>query len=656
MTTFYNLLSHFNIINPLWFHILELIENEIKDEDDKDINLNLFSIYFSLIDDGNCCISLNEKKLYDKWKMKLDGIDTSNMNSSDKNRYDELYSSLNIIKDTNLKNLEKSNVISRSVNDKTIFITENDYLYLRKYYLAKKGIKESIDRLFNVKFDNNIVIDFNSYLDKNHQLSNGQSEVISKGLNNNLVVTGGPGTGKTTSVLYVLLSILANDDDYNIYLAAAAGKAAGRMKDSLKDGINGLLKNNNFDKEPKLKKAMDIISGILSDDHKVEEFTIHRLLSVDVNTKRFKYNKTNQFPDNSIFVIDEASMIDLCLFNNLLASIPTGARVFILGDKNQLPSVDVGAVFSELLDYLTLDKKAEIKENQRFKSDSEVNILAEIIRNQQNVNLTDTDFRDSKAFKIEEVVEKEFPVFYYKLDGNSSLQKESINIVLKKWKDHFFKNIVSETKDLDKDNITEKELKDLFNKYTFLSKIISAENDGIRGVNTINCSLKKMIYTTEVVKSIKDTAISNNYVGQLMMVNKNNRSLDLYNGDIGMLVTFKNDKTLYFMINKKTSLDLSGNRETDKIFKIGDYVFYPFRLITLSDIDLAYAITVHKSQGSDYQSILVILPTNLTNPLLNNQIVYTAITRTKGNTYVLSNLDCLKKAISYKLERDTNIC
>ena len=117
----------------------------------------------------------------------------------------------------------------------------------------------------------------------------------------------------------------------------------------------------------------------------------------------------------------------------------------------------------------------------------------------------------------------------------------------------------------------------------------------------------------------------------LMMINQNNKQLDLYNGDSGILVTFKDDNTLYFMVRKATNLVTENGKEKDKIFKLGDYTFYPFRLITRSEIDLSYAITIHKSQGSDYKNILVILPTTKGHPLLNRQIVYTAITRTKGN-------------------------
>ena len=93
----------------------------------------------------------------------------------------------------------------------------------------------------------------------------------------------------------------------------------------------------------------------------------------------------------------------------------------------------------------------------------------------------------------------------------------------------------------------------------------------------------------------------------------------------------------------------------DRIFKIGEYIFYPLRLIDTKDITLAFSITIHKSQGSDYKNILIVLPSRAHHPLLNRQILYTALTRTKGNTYIYSSFDRLKEAKENLLERDTNI-
>ncbi|MCR4561671.1 MAG: ATP-dependent RecD-like DNA helicase, partial [Bacilli bacterium] len=112
---------------------------------------------------------------------------------------------------------------------------------------------------------------------------------------------------------------------------------------------------------------------------------------------------------------------------------------------------------------------------------------------------------------------------------------------------------------------------------------------------------------------------------------------------------------LYFMVKKKSKVFTVDKKYDDRIFKLGDFLFYPIRLIATDEIDLAYAITIHKSQGSDYANILVILPSKSGHPLLNRQIVYTAITRTKGATYILSSPKLLEQAKGFVLKRDTNI-
>ena len=143
------------------------------------------------------------------------------------------------------------------------------------------------------------------------------------------------------------------------------------------------------------------------------------------------------------------------------------------------------------------------------------------------------------------------------------------------------------------------------------------------------------------------------------MINKNNPILDLYNGDSGVLMTFDGDETLYFMIEKKSAITDVGSKKKDDIFALSVnnriFTFYPLRMITEADFDLAYAITIHKSQGSDFKNIFVILPTLEGHPLLTKQIVYTAVTRSKGITYILSNQDRLLEAQANFDKRDTNI-
>lgn len=644
---FYELLKKVNLITPIWKYELDLISNEIKNEKNKDYYLIIFAIYFSLVNSGNICISLDKDILSNKWNKQVLGSlkleedkDDFDLNIFDeiKNISNEAFNYLNEINNLNVVGINH------------IFEKEDGYLYLKKYNHARVGIIKSIDRLFNIEFKNENKFKLNDIYKKGFSLNEEQEKIVKEGLNKNLIITGGPGTGKTTTILFILLNLLANNLNYNIYLAAASGKAAGNMNDSIKGSLN--LISDDF-----INSHQDIINkikGSVSDEEqKIEEFTIHRLLCNDFNTQKFKYNENNQFENNSIFIIDEASMIDVNIFNSLLNAIPTNARLFILGDKNQLPSVEAGAVFSDLLNKLK-NNKIELVTSQRFKEGSPIDLLAKKVNNGLDLELNESDFKNYKEFEVLEFNKGTYLLNYYNNDGN----KEIIPSMVSKWVKNFYQDndIISASNELDKDNISSNELNEIF-KFTTFSKIISAENNGPRGVNTINYLVKKLIYKKDkLTKNIINKSLNNHYAGEPMMINKNNKALDLYNGDCGILVTFKNDDTLYFMVNKeKTKLNLSGERKKDNIFKIDNYIFYPFRLISANEIDLAYAITVHKSQGSGYENIFVILPITKGHPLLNRQIVYTAITRTKGNTYILSNLEMLNEAKSTELQRDTNV-
>ena len=140
------------------------------------------------------------------------------------------------------------------------------------------------------------------------------------------------------------------------------------------------------------------------------------------------------------------------------------------------------------------------------------------------------------------------------------------------------------------------------------------------------------------------------------MITKNNKPLDLYNGDSGVAVSFKNDDTIYIMFKKSSKkLKLEDGKKENRIFKIGNYMFYPLSLISSDEITPAFAISIHKSQGSDYNNIMVILPKRNDHPLLNRQIVYTAITRTKGDTYIISNQKNIEAAQEHVILRDTGI-
>ena len=643
--SFYDYLENNGLIIPVWRHAIKLIASCIDNKYNKDDILKLFIIYFSLIVDGNLGISLDKDILKGKWNKKIDGQIVALQEQNKLNEDD-----LNIIRKESLDAIDNcldkinEDYLSEIIGDNKLFYIDDGYLYASKYYKARHSISESLQRIFKVSFKGK-TFNYRDYIRepeegrKPFELSKGQERAVLEGLEKNLIVTGGPGTGKTTSILFILIALLEDDPKLNVYLGAPSGKASDRMKESIINNL-GLISD-------KAKQENEEIIKIIQN---LDKSTIHKLLGIDLENGGFKHNKNNQFNKDSIFIIDEASMIDVNIFASLLEAIPTGARLFIMGDKNQLPSVDCGAVFGDLLELnITKDNVVELDESKRFGEDTEIYALAAKVNDgkydELPVNLS--SWMDYKNFKIESENKKSCPVFYYYDGGDASKDGEMIKEIVRKWGEAFFKDL--QDKSMNIDYLDDNRLEELYSTVE-KAKILCANNGSLRGIQTINK------YAIDLfINKKKSQGVAGFYPGEILMINKNNKELDLDNGDNGIVVTFCGDDTLYFMVKKKTKLIDKDEKKENKIFKKGDFVFYPIRMITRNEIDFAYAITIHKSQGSDYEHILVVLPSRACNPLLNRQIVYTAITRTKGFTYILSNQDRFEEGVKKKLERDTRI-
>lgn len=398
-----------------------------------------------------------------------------------------------------------------------------------------------------------------------------------------LIISGGPGTGKTSTVVKILIVLLtAIRVDLHIALVAPTGKAAMRLQESIGGSVAGLSLSDS------LKKAIPC-----------EASTIHRLLGVLRFSPFFRHNRKNPLPYD-VVIVDEASMVDLAMMTKLVDALRPGCRFILLGDKNQLASVESGAVLGDLISSLP-ENTIELQRSYRF--DEGIKGFAEAI------NAGDSE----RAWAI---MESETP-------GNvSPLLDEVAEYGGEKYRQ--FMEAVQGA-------LTVTEYTGLF---SFLRSfvILCALRNGPAGVFGVNAAIEQYLTGKGY-----DCFSSSWYKGRPVMVTRNNYALNLFNGDVGICLPDPDNPEVMKVWFEQADGGLRG--------------WLPGRL---GSCETVYALTIHKSQGTEIGEVLVVLPEKASD-LITRELLYTAVTRAVKVVKVKSNRIVFRAAVGGKIARSSGL-
>lgn len=443
------------------------------------------------------------------------------------------------------------------------------------------------------------------------------------------VISGGPGTGKTTTVTRLLALLVELHQQQRpehppiIHLAAPTGKAAARLTETI-----GLARM-------KLNCAPEVRHAITA-----QATTIHRLLGVIPGQSEFHYNRNNPLHVD-ILVVDEASMIDSSLMAKLLEALPAQTQLILLGDRDQLASVEAGSVLGdicsalefgysheqiqrlqkltgfELMQYLhgsgpvIRDGLCLLRKSYRFDANSGIGQLAKA------VNSADRQ-------RIQELAQQPLAdlQFYYSGDIQQRLLKEAVA---------GYRPYLEKIKGLEKVNDdTNRSASDVLEAFDEF-QVLCALREGTQGVNGLNDAIRTALQQAGLIRAGSDTW----YHGRPILITRNDPALELYNGDIG--ITFQQADGRFRVVFPKPDGELR--------------TLLPSRL---PEHETVFAMTVHKSQGSEFKKVVMVLPDSAS-PVVTRELLYTGITRAKSSLLLFARLDMLTMAINHPVQRVTGL-
>ena len=434
------------------------------------------------------------------------------------------------------------------------------------------------------------------------------------------VISGGPGTGKTTTVagILALLKEQAGSERLRIALAAPTGKAAARLQETIKNA------------KEKLNCREEVKAAIIE-----EASTLHRLLGTVRDSPYFRFNAKNPLPAE-VVVIDESSMVDLALLSKLVQAVPAEARLILLGDKDQLASVEAGAVLGDICDTGSVhgfsrpfrdafkeiagqdmegrplggndprpgDCIIQLQKNYRFGDKSGINAVSRAVN------------EGDSASSIHLLKEGSYQDIQWQVLPRPDALPRAL-------RDRIVNGYSGYLKAAEPGEIFS-----LFNRF----RILCALREGPYGVYALNLLVEQILREEGLIK--RD---SRWYRGRPVLVTRNDYNLKLFNGDVGIILP-----------------DPAVQNEPRAFFQAADGTLRKFPPLRLPEHETVYAMTVHKSQGSEFDQVLFLMTDRMV-PILTRELVYTAITRAREKVEVWGREEVFHDAVSKRIERTSGL-
>ena len=522
-----------------------------------------------------------------------------------------------------LEKLGRTQVVGRPGDYRPLILDGKNRLYLYRYWNYEKRLSDTI----KLRAADNIE-DMDIKLLKNalkrlfpdnpdEEVNLQKIAALTSVFKRFCVISGGPGTGKTTTIakILALLTEVEAGKKLKIYLCAPTGKAAAKLSESIRST------KINID-------CSETVKNLVPEN----AYTIHRMLKTIPGSSRFYHNADNPLPAD-VVVVDEASMVDLALLAKLIEAVPGKARIILVGDKDQLASVEAGSVLGDICNrgdlpgypaesYKALfggielpadckisgkpvlsDSIVVLQKNYRFSESSGIGSLSRAVNNGE----ADTFF-DILRKKIDErIVWEEIKT---RNELNCSLEKK----IFEGYRNYLtIDNPVAAL--------------DSFGRF----KILCAINKGPFGVDAVNGLSESVLAKKRLINPSGRW-----YRGRPVLIKGNNYSLGLFNGDMGIITGGKDEEDLHAFF--------PGDSGTARKLSPG----------VLPEHDTAYAMTVHKSQGSEFENVILVLPEK-DYPVLTRELIYTGLTRTTGKIALLGTENVLRNAILRKTERASGL-